>query len=726
MDKLKHKLPSRHVSVGPASAPHRSYYYAIKTNSWRVMLLFILTTFLVSCGTTKQTANELVKLVNNAIDIDDDIKSLLSKLAVQDVVVTPLAAVTKNADNKEIVALLSKPIERVIGPNLDNYAYANIEDEDIDGDGKSNDEDPDDDNDLVLDVVDNCPLVQNDEQSDLDGDKVGDACDIDNDGDGLIEIATADELNQTRHDLQGTSIQKSTKNPAVTIANRIGCGNGADVNTCSGYELSANIDLVNYTNWQPIGDCVAGGSCPVAFNGTFEGNGHTISNFRISISEDDNPVGRTRDIGLFGAISADSVVRGVHLRESNIMIQTVARNVGMLVGYADNEDSQSALISNSSMTGNITSPLASQVGGLVGSGNRISINSSYAENVIITGRHNVGGLVGRGNGASIHSSYVKKGAMRGSASVGGLIGIGVFAIVNSSYVSDLTVTSVSSTSGSLFGGLLGGAEDSTILYSYAQRVKVLGAGVIGGLIGRGDRVLIQSSYARDSSVIATIVNNTNNYGGLAGRAWSSKIIASYALNVNVSGVRSVGGLLGDGSSFYGGSEGRTFIGPRTQVISSYARGGIVKGKFTVGGLVGKGSDMLLDSSYATTEIISTLPYRDHVNLLQLGGLIAFVNQCSIGDGIPGSEVTKSYWDTVTTKVADRSTIPDSFEGAAKTTAELQNPVGATGIYANWANFWCNPNTGEFTSDSSSPLAQDSYQAWRFGSAEEYPSLSCTP
>lgn len=29
MDKLKHKLPSRHVSIGPSSAPHRSYYYAM-------------------------------------------------------------------------------------------------------------------------------------------------------------------------------------------------------------------------------------------------------------------------------------------------------------------------------------------------------------------------------------------------------------------------------------------------------------------------------------------------------------------------------------------------------------------------------------------------------------------------------------------------------------------------------------------------------------------------
>ena len=29
IDKVARKLPSRHTSVGPASAPHRSYYYAM-------------------------------------------------------------------------------------------------------------------------------------------------------------------------------------------------------------------------------------------------------------------------------------------------------------------------------------------------------------------------------------------------------------------------------------------------------------------------------------------------------------------------------------------------------------------------------------------------------------------------------------------------------------------------------------------------------------------------
>ena len=659
----------------------------------------------------------------------------------------------------------------------DAFPLNSAEDTDTDSDGTGNNADSDADDDLILDDVDNCPLVMNNGQGNFDDDESGDACDIDDDGDGLIEITTADELNQIRYNLQGASMKES----AAAVGNSIGCGNGANVIACSGYELSADIDLVNYTNWQPIGDCVAGGSCPLAFNGTFEGNGHTISNFRISISEDDNPVGRTRDIGLFGAISADSVVRGVHLRESSITIQPPASHVGMLVGYADNKDSQSALISNSSVTGNITSHLASQVGGLVGRGNGASIHSSYAESVIITGRNNIGGLVGIGNGASVHSShteraiikgvksvgglvgrgngasvhssyaegvtmagstqvggligdgyealvhssYVKEGAMRGSVNVGGLIGTGAFAIVNSSYVSDLTVNSVSRTSGSFLGGLLGGAEDAIILYSYAQRVKVTGPGQMGGLIGTGDRVLIQSSYARDSSVTTTAAGNGNNYGGLAGRAWASKIIASYTLNVNVSGVRDVGGLLGDGSSFFGGPRNAKFVEPSTQITSSYVRGGIVKGDATVGGLVGKGSEILLDSSYATTEIIRTVPTNIYIDLT-LGGLVALITPPNfLGSGGPGSKVIDSYWDTVTTKVDGRP-LPALFQGVPKTTAELQSPVGATGIYANWANFWCNPDTGEFTSDSNSPLAQDKYKAWQFGTIEENPALTCTP
>jgi len=47
--------------------------------------------------------------------------------------------------------------------------------EDTDGDG-------------VLDVNDNCPLVDNADQIDTDGDGMGDACDSDDDGDGILDV----------------------------------------------------------------------------------------------------------------------------------------------------------------------------------------------------------------------------------------------------------------------------------------------------------------------------------------------------------------------------------------------------------------------------------------------------------------------------------------------------------------------------------------------------------
>lgn len=68
---------------------------------------------------------------------------------------------------------------------------------DADGDGISDSEDDDDDNDGVLDVNDNCPLVENPDQADMDADGLGDVCDSDIDGDGVdntTDCAPADPI----------------------------------------------------------------------------------------------------------------------------------------------------------------------------------------------------------------------------------------------------------------------------------------------------------------------------------------------------------------------------------------------------------------------------------------------------------------------------------------------------------------------------------------------------
>ncbi len=143
-------------------------------------------------------------------------------------------------------------------PNVDNADQTNTDD-----DGLGNACDADDDNDGTADASDNCPIVANADQANADDDELGNACDadddddgvadaddafptdecasldtdddnmpdrlvegcttsltadtdddddgtadatdVDDDNDGLIEIATAAELDNIRHDLAGAS-----------------------------------------------------------------------------------------------------------------------------------------------------------------------------------------------------------------------------------------------------------------------------------------------------------------------------------------------------------------------------------------------------------------------------------------------------------------------------------------------------------------------------------------
>ena len=271
---------------------------------------------------------------------------------------------------------------------------------------------------------------------DMDGDGFVNFVDVDADGDGLIEIATADELNQTRNNLQGTSFKET----ADAVGDAAGCGGqNAGISECNGYELVANISLAGYNgdNWQPIGSCpsydIGTAVCTnktALFNSTFDGNGYIISNLTII-----NPTGDYANAaGLFGAIAEKVQLRNIHIRSANIT-GAGNSNVGMLVGYANG-----ASIINSSAEGTVMITLVSasqefNVGGLVGSGVGVTITSSYAAGGTIAGNVNVGGLVGDGVGATITSSYAAVGAVSGYINTGGLVGNGESATITSSYAS---------------------------------------------------------------------------------------------------------------------------------------------------------------------------------------------------------------------------------------------------------------------------------------------------
>ena len=464
--------------------------------------------------------------------------------------------------------------------------------------------------------------------ADADGDGLPNSLDVDADGDGLIEIATAEQLNQSRHNLSGNSLD----------GDDVGCGNGTiageDVMACNGYELVANISLAAYDNWQPIGSCLnfSGSDCTPTtefFNAIFNGNGYIISNLTIA-----DPAGDYANaIGFFGAISSNSVLHNIHIRSANL--SGGGNNTGLLVGYA-----KRAEISNSSAEGEVSAS-GNNVGGLVGNGDNGKITSSYASGGSVSGNRLVGGLIGNGNTGKITSSYASGGSVSGTAQVGGLVGQGQNAIITSSYASGSSVVG----SASNVGGLIGNGFISTITSSYAAGVNVSGTTEVGGLVGNGNTGKITSSYASGASV----VGSNDAVGGLVGFGGDSTITSSYAANISVSGIFFVGGLVGNGNNAI--------------ITSSYAAGSI-SGSGSIGGLVGGGPINTASSNF--------------------------------------------YWDNETSGVT--VTIGNA-EGAdeGRSTNDLQMPVSAIGIYSTW--------TGTCPDDS---------RAWNFGTAMQYPALTCTP
>ncbi|MCH9665007.1 MAG: hypothetical protein K0U41_04080, partial [Gammaproteobacteria bacterium] len=354
---------------------------------------------------------------------------------------------------------------------------------------------------------------------DTDGDNITNSFDVDDDGDGLIEIATAAELNQLRDDLAGSSFS----------GNSFGCGGGraGDALECNGYELVADIDLSAYNNWNPIGK-------NSAFTGIFEGNNHIIDNLNMQLDSGLN-------WGLFGSINS-ATLRNAHVRNVNITFSgdnsgiiddnyfVVPSRVGGLVGYAQ----RGSWIINSSVTGHLVAG-AQGVGGLVGFAEGVGIISSYVEleEVNATSR-DVGGLVGSAQEVTIRLSY----ALTDKVTVvrqggGGLIGATYDARIESSMAIMTNIITQNLGLGlsgiSNYGGLIGDGLSDTLSFTAAITGNMLGdvtrSGGLVGLVSQfpGEpKTTIDDSYAITQS--QTVRPGNNQYGGLVGVDSGASII----------------------------------------------------------------------------------------------------------------------------------------------------------------------------------------------------------
>lgn len=172
------------------------------------------------------------------------------------------------------------------------------------------------------------------------------------------------------------------------------------VGSTGNYVLVADINL-DGEEWTPIND----------FQGTFDGNGKTISNFEITTDADSDKM-----VGFFDKIMGSATVKNLTLSNVNVTLPTsYIQDAGIICGQLGGSAKiGSCIVENSTITAtSYTGTERVRLGGLVGYSGAVTIEyceSSVTVNVANTTGQElyVGGIVGQ-TGATTISYCINKG-----------------------------------------------------------------------------------------------------------------------------------------------------------------------------------------------------------------------------------------------------------------------------------------------------------------------------
>ena len=355
--------------------------------------------------------------------------------------------------------------------------------------------------------------------------------------------------------VSGGEYSISTKDELVALADYVNAGNNTTGMT---FVLGADIDLSSISNWTPIGNYSTNSS--YIFKGTFDGNGHTISNLTINRDKGSQ--------GLFGRTSNGSKIRNVGIVSG---ILNGSNQCGAIAGVSSSD------VTNCYSTIEVKS-LSADVGGLVGLSYK-SIENCYTTGNV-SGNKGVGGLVG--NTQQVVTNCYAMGDVNGYENVGGLVGMSFDGDIINSYATG-------NVDGDMYaGGLCGYGYNTDVTNCYAAG-DVIGLDKTGGLMGMNSShsFTIKNSYATGN------VNGVNQVGGLVGFSWSTSwhsVQNCYATG-NIVGTLQVGGLIGYTSEPYSFSNNYTMCS--------------VNGDSFVGGLFG---EMEKTKGSTSTSITNCLSY----------------------------------------------------------------------------------------------------------------------
>ncbi len=330
-----------------------------------------------------------------------------------------------------------------------------------------------------------------------------------------------------------------------TVSSPYKIANAAQLNKVRSYLdknfiLTADIDLAGYENWEPIGafkplsDKPEDAETPdpkAAFRGSFNGDGHSISNLKIDR--------KNMAIGLFGCITQNeskSVL--IHnLIVKNINVTGYNDLIGGVIGHqaAGTPIEKIELIGDNKITGNDKS---ANVGGIVGGAMDSNITDCKAQaNIIINGDgNNLVGILGGGLGNCSLSGCSAKGSITVNGkevySIGGLAGC----IHEGAYVKDCSsdVTISVAERDFMIGGLIGHAgtfdeNNPTVISNCTVKANIKAAesaSRIGGVVGSGFYIDGFEYYPTPS---VYKVENCSTEGSITGGK-ETGTVAGYAYN----------------------------------------------------------------------------------------------------------------------------------------------------------------------------------------------------
>ena len=268
------------------------------------------------------------------------------------------------------------------------------------------------------------------------------------------------------------------------------------------YKLTTDLtyDVSAGDGWDPIGDNEA------RFTGTFDGDGHTISNLYINRPTEDN-------VGLFGHIGVSSsndptTIKNICLIDVNV---TGNRGTGALVGRVTGN--QATLIQNSCVVGGTVSGTGA-TGGLVGSSNSFATQGAADRNPVIESSFAKVSVVGRGDDPN-----------RTFEKIGGLVGCTQKGTVRDSYsLSTVTIQNGDADRVDRVGGLAG-------------------CNIFNGRIEKVYSAAFMNVNATESTAVGVLLGhlgdgNVNNRGNLPASSYFDNVIV---INDSLPGIGDAGG-----------------------------------------------------------------------------------------------------------------------------------------------------------------------------------------